>query len=196
MRLSTIQRKLLIALVSSLILAAGIAITGVLFGDLGETTGRILATTMSLAAFTITGMAASVPPKGGRAGTLATVGLVASGVTFLFTTYFIWGEPEFEEKTFNLAKVTAITAIVAVACAHAALLLRGRGRGAATDNVVTGALICTSLFSAILIVAIIIEEWPEALGRLLGALAILAVLGTLLTPLLPKITNLTRSDND
>lgn len=187
MRLSTLQRKLLIGVAASLILAAVLALTAVLFGDLGETGGKVLATTMALAAFSITAMAAAVPPRGREAGALMRVGIGASAVSFSLVSYFLWADDPFEDSTVALAKLTTIAMIVAVACAHAALILRGRGRGDTTDLVVTATLICSSALAALLIAVIIGEWFTDGVGRLVGALAILAVLGTLLTPLLPRI---------
>lgn len=187
MTLSPIQRALLIALVVALSVAALLALGIVLFDDLGPTSGRVLATTVALAGFSVTGMAAAVPPKGRPIGALAAAGLGASGVAFALCSYFIWGSPSFDTDTLTLAKVLAIAIIVSIACAHAALLLRGRGRGDATDLVVTGTLLCTAAISTLLTFMIVAEWYGDGSGRVLSALGILAVLGTMLTPLLPHI---------
>lgn len=193
MRLSSIQRKLLIALVSSLILAAVLALTVVLTGDLSETGTKVLLTTISLATFSITAMASSVPSKRDAFRLVAPMGLVSSIAAFALSTYFTWGEPNFETATFKLAKLLAILIIIAVASAHTALLQRGTGHGSTTDTVVTGTLLCTGTLTLLLIGALILEEFPDGFARLIGALAILGVLGTLLTPLLPRILDTTNS---
>lgn len=183
--MSGLQRGLLVALVAALVTGAVLALAVVLTGELGSTGGKVLGTTMALAAASITGMAAAAAPAGLRA--LTTVGLVASAVAFTLIAWFIWVDDGFDTRTLTLAKLLAVSSIGAVACAHAALLLRGRGRGDATDMVVTGTLVCTGAVSILLTTMIVGEWYADGMARLVAALAILAVLGTMLTPLLPRI---------
>lgn len=195
MRLSTLQRKLLIALVSSLILAAVLALTVVLTGDLSDTGTKVLLTTISLAVFSITAMAASVPAKRDTFRLVAPMGLVSSIVAFGLSAYFTWGAPTFGlgTATFKLAKLLAILIVIAIASAHTALLQRGTGHGSTTDTVVAGTLLCTGTLTLLLIGGTILEQFPDGFARLIGALAILGVLGTLLTPLLPRILDTSNS---
>ena len=187
MKMSGIQRGLLLALVASLIAGAGLALFVVLVGPLSDTGWQVLGTTIALAGFSITGMAACVPPLGGSIGFVARAGLAASIVAFGLCAYFIWVNDRFDTDTISLAKILAVSIIAAVAFAHAALLLRGRGRNDATDTVVVGTLLCSGTLAAVLSAMIVGESFGDGAARLIAALAILAVLGTLLTPLLPVI---------
>ena len=187
MKMSGVQRVLLLALVASLIAGAALALYVVLVGSLGDTGWQVLGTTIALAGFSITGMAACVPPRGGSVGFVARAGLGASTVSFALCAYFIWVNDTFDTDTISLAKVLAIAIIAAIAFAHAALILRGRGRNDATDTVIVATLLCTGTLAGVLSVMVLAERFGDGLARLIAALAILAVLGTLLTPLLPRI---------
>jgi hypothetical protein len=190
MKLTGIQRKLLLLLVASLILSAALAIMVVLTGDLGDAGGRVLGTSVALAGFSLTGMAAAIPVKKPALAFIRPTGLAASVVGFACVAWFIWADDIFDTSTINLAKVLAIAIVVSVAAAHAGLLARGYLRDARVDFVVSATLVCNAVISFIIIASILAEDFSEGIARILGVLAILAVLGTLLTPILPRVLSI------
>jgi hypothetical protein len=182
----SLARALLLMAVGALSSAALVAIGILLFGDFGETEGRILLTVLAIAGYSLLGLAATTAL--GRAPIwLAPTGLGVSAVGFVLFVALIWTEPAGS----LLGRLMGTCSVVAVAIAHAALLLllTRQAGGTAAAQVRRATLVASSVLTAMLVV-ILLADWepPELYGRLLGAVAVLTVLGSLLVPILWKLS--------
>jgi hypothetical protein len=182
----SLARALLLLAIGALSLAALVAIGILLFGDFGETEGKILLTVLAIAGYSLLGLAATTA-LGREPLWLAPTGLGVSAVGFVLAVSLIWTTPEGSV----LGRLMGTFLVLAVAMAHAALLLlltRHAG-GTAAEQVRRVTLVASSVLTAMLVV-ILLADWepPELYGRLMGAVAVLAVLGSLLVPILWKLS--------
>ena len=177
-------RPFLITLIGSLSIAGVMAIVIVLSGNLGETEARILGTTVSVAAFSLTGLAASLRFRQGSWTWVGVAGIAASALALLLTLLGIWTEPGSEA----LGRTLAIVIILATALAYASvmLLVTPQHRAVATALLATLAVLA-GVTGMLIALALSDFDYGEWFFRVLGALAILAVLGTLVTPLLNRV---------
>lgn len=180
----TLVRAFALAAVGALCLAALAAILIFLFGEFQETEGRILITTLAVAGYSLIGLAATTrlarPPAW-----LAPLGLGLSAVGFVLMLALIWTEP----KGDVLGQIAGSVLVLAVAIAHAALLLPRRADPPAAGAVLRATLTASAILAAMLIRVILLDTDPgERYARWLGVVAVLDVLGTLLVPILRKLT--------
>jgi hypothetical protein len=181
------KRTFLLTMIVSLSISALIGIVIFLFGDFGETEGRLLMTTLTIGGYSLTGLCCSVLFEKKRFTGLAVAGMVASFLGFLFTVLVIWEALDMESEW--TWKGIFLFLIVAFSTAHISLLLLIRS----DRGLVKGALAATVAFISIVAAMLIwfaftgfdIEE--EFFYRLLGVFAILDVLGTIVTPILHKV---------
>ena len=181
------KRTFLLTMIVSLSISALIGIVIFLFGNFGETEGRLLMTTLTIGGYSLTGLCCSVLFEKKRFTGLAVAGIGASFLGFLFTLLVIWEALDMESEW--TWKGLFLFLIVAFSTAHMSLLLLIQ-----SDNrLVKGSLAATVGFIAIVAAMLIwftftgfdIEE--EFFYRLLGVFAILDVLGTIVTPILHKV---------
>lgn len=198
-RADTGRRWLTWALIGALCLAALTAAGAVLVGEFGDVEERTLLTMLALGGAALTAMAASTQAE--RRPPLAAIGIGASAVSLVSAAVATWapvvGVPlrSWSGDAFVLA--IAVAAVVAVAVAHAALLLPRRGEDRpGVAAVLRPTLILSGLLSMLLIGLILadylililpVNVGGEATFRLVGASAVLVALGTLLVPLLRRM---------
>lgn len=180
-RRRSLARVLLVLTVGSLCLAALVAITVLLFGDFGETEGKILLTVLALAGYSLLGLGAATA-AGRKPSLLAPSGLGISAGGFVLFVVQTWAEPDGE----LIVRLTSTFLALAVAIAHAALLLlltRHAG-GTAAEQVRRATLAASSVLTVMIIVPLLTTWEPsETYLRLMGAMAVLTVLGSLLVPI-------------
>jgi hypothetical protein len=182
-RQGALARALVAAAVGTLCLAALVAIGIFLFGEFGETEARLLGTAVTVTGYSLTGLAATTA-LGRRPTWLAPLGLGASVVGFVLMVALIWTTPD----DGLLPRATMSALVLAVAIAHAALLLPRRADFPLPGAVLRATLAASAVLAAMLIVLILTAVEPgEFYFRLLGVAAVLVVLGTLLVPISRKV---------
>lgn len=183
-RRRTLLRVFAVLAVSALCLAALVSIVIFLFGSFGETETRLLSTALAVAGYSLTGLAATTR-IGRRPVWLGPLGIGASGVGFLLAISLIWTTPEGD----LLVRLTGSATVLAVAIAHASLLLPRHPDQRVTAAVLTATLVMLAVLAAMLIVQMLFAFEPsDWYLRWMGVVAVLTVLGTLLVPILRKAT--------
>jgi hypothetical protein len=182
----SLARALLLLTIGALCLAALVAIGILLFGNFGETEGKILLTVVAIAGYSLLGLAATTA-LGRGPGWLGPLGVGVSAVGFILFVGLIWIAPEGS----LLGRLMGTFLILAVAIAHAALLLllTRRTSGGPVGTVRRATLAASAVLTGMIVVPILTEWEPSGIYvRLLGTIAVLAALGTLLVPILWKLT--------
>lgn len=181
-RSSDVTRGLLKASAFSLIVAAGVAIIGVLTGDFDETTARVAATTLAIALYNATG-SAGVAAATGPTRALGVATVIASAVTMLLALAAIWSGDDEQVEPWGMA--TAVTLALAQAAVY---LSRARPTDSRGVRLALLVIVCTGALLAVLIVAAIAEDFDgEAMWRVLGVFAVLNGLGMGLVPILRRL---------
>ena len=105
---------------------AAIAVFVLLSGDIGETEGKILATSLLATAAAVIGMVCAPALSSGRAWLIPQLGIGASVVAFALATFLLWSEidPEWLGKSTGTAFVVA--GFSALACVLSAWPVEGR----------------------------------------------------------------------
>ena len=183
------KRRLLIAAVVSLTATAGLAILILLFGDFGETEGRILGTTAAISFCSLLALPGGVLRERRVAEGVGWVSIALAAAAFVLVLALLWGP----EDSVGLGKVAGTVAAFAVASTQiAALTTRRRDEDSASVSATYAAAVALALLLATLVaVAIWAEVDSSAFFR---ALAALAVLDVLLIALQPFLRRLARGD--
>ena len=179
-----LTRALLKASAASLVVAAGIAIVGVLSEDFNETTGRVALTTLAIALYNATGSAGVSALANPRIRSLGIATVCASAVAFLLALGAIWSDAG-DETVEPWGMVTAATLALAQAAVY---LHRARPGDPPSARTAIGLTVATGgLLAVIVIGAIAAEDADGGVGQLLGVLAVLNALGMALTPILRRL---------
>jgi hypothetical protein len=182
-----LKKAFLFGLLTSLSMAALMAIVIFIVGNMGETEGHILMTTLVMGIYCLTGLCQSTLLGRGRLSILAGVGLLLSVVGFIATTQFIW---EGGWGILDHFKAILILAILAFSTAHASLLLSSLWPGKGPVRASLAATLAFIGAVTILLVVLIVKEYRlnefSPFFRALGVFSILDVLGTIVTPILKK----------
>jgi MFS family permease len=173
----------MLAVVVSLSAAAALAIGILLFGEFGETEGRILATTALVAFYGLLALPAAILLDQARLAYLATAVLALSGVGLSLALATVWSgdPPEVLGKS-----LTAVTAFGAALTQTSALAGRRRER----DSTAVRRLFAVSVVLAVVLAALVTTAvWAEiedndAYFRILAAVAVLDALVVALQPIL------------
>ncbi len=180
----TLLRVFAVMAVGALCLAALVSIVIFLFGSFGETETRLLATALAVAGYSLTGLAATTR-IGRRPAWLGPLGIGVSGLGFLLAIALIWTSPEGS----LLGRLTGSVTVLAIAIAHASLLLPRHPDQRVTAAVLAATLAMLALLAVMLITLMLFALEPgDWYFRWLGVVAVLTVLGTLLVPILRKAT--------
>jgi hypothetical protein len=179
------RRLLLPIAIASLALSAGVAILILLFGDFGETEGRILGTTFSISAASLLALPGAILLERGDRTIVSTVnvGLAAAAFVLALALLWIWQEGE------ALARLLGSTIAAAAASTQvAALTLRLR---TGDRESVRRAYLAACALAVVLAVMAIIAIWAEINSggyyRVLGALAVLDLFLVVLQSLLRRL---------
>jgi hypothetical protein len=183
MRVSGSVRILLLGVVVSLSAAATLAIGILLFGEFGETEGRILGSTALVALYGLLALPAAILLDQARLARLATAVLALSGVGLSLALAAVWSGDPPEELGKSVAAVTAFAAALAQTSALAA---RRRER----DPAAVRRLFAVSVALAVVLAALVtVAAWAEiedndGYFRILAAVAVLDALVVALQPIL------------
>jgi hypothetical protein len=177
-----LKRLFLRALVASLSVTAGLAILTLLFGEVDDTAGQILATTAFLSLYSLLLIPAGVLFDRRRAVPLAsaTVGLAVGG--FVNAMIVVWGT---EDAWKGVVSLTAF----AGACAQAAALTARRraDESGRVRQLYVASLVLGFGLATLITVAALLEIDEGGYYRGLGAVAVANVLASLLQPILRRM---------
>jgi hypothetical protein len=189
-----LRRIAVVAIIVSLSLTALVGIVTLLTATFGELQGKVVLTTLLVAAFSITALC-HLAVVGRALRIVGWVGIGASGVALILGVVLIWGSWENWNETWDdVLKAFATASVVAVSLAHANLLLllaERRSPVLRTALFITVGLI--GLLALLIILPIVTEgEIPGQNGelyfRVLGVVAILDALGTIVLPVINRVT--------
>lgn len=178
-------------LLGCLTLTAFLAIVAVLSASFGETSFRVLISTLLIGAYCMLCLAdTSVLDSRYRA--VGAAGISAATTALAQGLFLIWsvGDEMPDDTLWLVARGFLLTGIVAFALAHAALVLRLDIAAHSNDaRIRTATLILLGSVAALLVAAVVHTELAESGGywRLLAVLAILDVLGTACVPVLARL---------
>jgi hypothetical protein len=175
--------------------AALLAIVIFVAGGQGETEGGLLATTLLVAFFSLTGLCAAIAVERRRSRAIGVAGIMSSALAALLAMVVIWSDVTdllFGETL--LLRLAFALGIAAVALAWCSLALLS-SRPYSVTRIVHQVTVALVLILAAIIDVVIVAELkpPGGLGRFLGGLGVLAILGTFLAPILAKVLSLRES---
>jgi len=189
------QRTLLLAIVAALSAAAVMGIIAV-FADLGDTGGRILATTLIVAAASVLSLA-SATAKAHERGLTAHghAGMWAAGLALVTSLALLWFEGAlWFEQVFGdaewLIKALACFGILAVAAPHGGLLALARLRPHFEwMRMLTWC--AGGVLTAILLI-LILADYPDSSGvfEIITVAAIVTTFGTVAVPILHRVSGI------
>ncbi|HSM01084.1 MAG TPA: hypothetical protein VK960_01410 [Acidimicrobiia bacterium] len=174
----------LVRIVIGLIAAnAAIAVFVLLSGDIGDTEGKILLTSLLATATAVLAMTSAPALTAGRLGWIPHLGIATAALGFVMVTVGIWSRPE----SVWFAKAAGSAYLVAVACALACLLSAWPIRGP-SSWVGTTAFVLVAAVAGMLLVAIWFEVDLSGYWRAFSVLAVLLAAAALATPILHRST--------
>jgi hypothetical protein len=189
-----VRRIAVLFIIVSLSLTALVGIVTLLTATFGDLQGKIVLTTLLVAAFSITALChLAVAERALRV--VGFVGIGASAIALVLGSVLIWASWEnWNTGWEQMLKAFATASVIAVSLAHANLLLLLAER---RSPVLRSALFITVAFIAVLAILIIVPiltdgeipgENGEVYWRVLGVVAILDVLGTVVLPVINRFT--------
>lgn len=189
------RRVAIVAIVLSLVVAAALGILALLSREFGETQGKIMLTTLVIAAFSITALChLAIAARTLR--WLGYVGIVASAAAVVPPLVLIWASPDHVDENPWLKALGVLTTL-AVSLAHANLLLLLATRRDTAVRIGLGLTVLAIAAVAVMFWIVILSDGRipgenEDYWRALGVIGILDVLGTIALPVL----GLVRRDRD
>ena len=174
------------ALAAGLSVAALVAIAALLTGDLSDTDGKVILTSIGFALCSATGSAGAAARLRGLE-LLGGATLVASGAAFVLLVAGLWTGDWGSE---GIWRSFGCVAVAGLAGSHACVLLGARRRldSVAVRRITAAALWLGAIdaFGAILAISSLVSDVNEVWGRLFGASLVLLVLTTVLPPILRR----------
>ena len=184
------RRVFLFSLLACFVVGAAMAILALLSFELGEIQAKILLTTLSLGAYSFTGLCCAVLADQRQFRVFGGLGIGASVAGALFAILTNW---EIVMGWEILIKGRFSFLIVAFAFGHAALLLMI----STTNSLVRLSRIVTlsifALVTALLLAITLNPQWIAYAWAILGVLGVVDVLGTIATPILHLATRESRT---
>jgi hypothetical protein len=201
------HRKFLMAFIVSILLCGLVGIYVLLLGRFGRLESQVLATTGSVGAASILGMAAAVAWERRRWQPLAPLALGTIVCALLLTVGAIWNVPDLwrdwrvyssgPPPPYYYERITATAALIGVALSHIALLSLARLRKQYEwSRIATVATIATLVALCLVLLWGSINGFgEEALLRAVGVLAILVACGTVAVPVLHRVSAIRRRED-
>lgn len=176
-------------LIASLVISAVLGIIAIIAGDLGDLGSKVLATTVTVDFLSILGLCCAGVSRTQLHRIAQIIGIASAVILLVLALYLIWNTGLYEELEDSLNRASISFTILAVAAAHACLVLPSAiisSRLSAIVNATVG---------FITIVAVLLLIWASAPEfnpgdwyiKVLGVALILDVLGTLLVFIFRRI---------
>jgi hypothetical protein len=160
---------------------AALAIVILLVGSMGETEGRILATSLLATAAALLAMVQAPAARSGRIWPVPWIGIVGAVIGFAVTTIGIWTETGAEIGWKSAGSAWTLAVAGAIASILSGIPVPGRGRW--LPNAVVAAV---ALAALMILGAIWFDVDSEFYWRVFGALAVLVAAGGLAIPILNR----------
>lgn len=160
---------------------AALAILILLSGEMGDTEGRILGTSLLATGTALLVMMQLPALSDGRLGPVPLIGIGAAAVGFALVTAGIWTEVEADSAWRVAATGYVLAGAAAVAALLAGLPIAGRAAWVGTST-----LWAVAVAAAMIVFAIWAEIDIEGYWRLFGAVAVLVAAGGLAVPILHR----------
>jgi len=179
-----IKKIFLKTLIVSLSASGLLGIFIFLFGQFGETEGRLLLTTLSIGGCSLTGLCCSTIYPSEKYKIFSVIGIGIAGLCFVFTLFNIWGDFKNLENNW---KLLLSLIVLTITFAHISLLLNIKIANQLVKNTLTATTIFIGIVAFMLLTLILGElDNGEFFYRLLGVFGILDIVGTIVTPILNK----------
>lgn len=183
-----LRRAAIVVVIVSLLLAGALGIVALLSGQFGETQGRILLTTLAVAAFGLTALC-HLAIASQRFRAVGYIGIAASVAALVPALVLIWSWFDLSGTTDEWFRALGVLTILAVTLAQTNLLLRF---ASATRTIVRVGLIITLAAAAIVAVMLWLPIMTDGTipgsdtgyWRLFGVIAIVDVIGTIAVPII------------
>ncbi|MBC3192467.1 hypothetical protein H7X46_15485 [Pseudonocardia sp. C8] len=194
------RRAMIVAVVGSLVVASAMGIVALLSGEFGDLQGRIVLTTLVVAAFGTTALChLAVVTRAVRVvGFVGLAGSVGAAACALVLIWRDWDVPSGGEE--GLFKALIVLTILAVSLAHANLLLLLSGRRHAAIRIgLAVTLIAIAVVAVMIVIPVLTDgEVPGSddgwYWRWLGVAGIVDALGTIALPVLGLVLRPPRTD--
>lgn len=190
--LKGVRRITVIVIIVSLSVTAIIGIVTLLTASFGELQGKILLTTLLMAAFSITALC-HLAVVGRALRVVGYVGIAVSALAFLAGALLIWRNwDEVEGAWDTLLKAFFVLTVLSASFAHANLLLLLGDRRSPVIRLGLFATVGLIALVALLLILPIVTEGDipgpdgELYWRIFGVVAILDVLGTIVLPIIGR----------
>ena len=174
------------ALAGGLSLAALVAILALLTGDLSDTDGKVILTSIGFALCSATGSSGATARLRGL-DLLGGVTLVASVAAFVLLVAGLWTGDWGSE---GIWRSFGCVGVVGLAGSHACVMLGARRRGdSEAVRRITAAALCLGAIDAlgaIMPISGLVSDVDEVWGRVFGAALVLLVLASVLPPILRR----------
>lgn len=184
-----VRRAAIIAIVLSLVVAAGLGIAALLSGEFGKLQAKVVLTTLTVAGFGTTALChLAVVARAVRI--VGFVGIAASGVAAVAAFWLIWTDWSSDWNRDPVVKTLALAAIAAVSLAQSNLLLLLAGRRRLAIRVPLAITLVAVAVVAVMIALPILTDGEipgdegDSYWRWLGVAGILDALGTIALPIL------------
>lgn len=183
-----LRRAAIVVVIVSLLLAGVLGIVALLSGEFGETQGRILLTTLAVAAFGLTALC-HLAIASHRFRVVGYIGIAASVAALIPALVLIWSWFDLSESTGDWFRALGVLTILAVTLAQANLLLRS---ASSTRRIVHVGLTITLAAAAIVAIMLWLPILTEGeipgsdtgYWRFFGVIAIVDVIGTIAVPII------------
>lgn len=181
-------RKLLLRLIiASLSITAVIGIISVLWTGLGETGAKILGSAIAADAASVLALCCTGPAKSASHRAIQVTGILSACLGLATGVYLIWwGTSGLRE---GILRVTAVLFVLAVASAHASLVLPLRSLYRPARTVATGTLVFIGAAAELIANYALFPNFDPGNGyiRALTVILILDALGTILILLIHRL---------
>jgi hypothetical protein len=176
------MRRSLVRLVMVLIAVnAAIAVFVLLSGDIGDTEGKILITSLLATGTAVVGMVLAPALTARRLGPVPAIGLAAAVIGFGLVTVGLWAEIDLVGFGRTMGSVYLIAVAAALACLLSGWPITGRGAWVGIAAYTLVALVAGSLLAAIWF-----EIDSSGFWRGFAVLAVLLAAASLATPILHR----------
>jgi MFS family permease len=178
------KQVLLLSVAALLSVSGAIAVGILLFGEFGQTEGRVLATTALFAAYGLLALPAAILVDRRRLPALAVLILTLALAGALLAVSAVWRSSPSETHGNAVGSVTAF--LVAFAQAAALVLRRPERDRMLVRGLFALSCVLAAVAAAMLALVLWAEIDSERYGRVLGAVIVLDVLAVALQPILAR----------
>jgi len=185
-----VRQYFIYGLISGLVLTGLIAIFAVLSGSFSEIQAKIMITTVSVFFYSIVALCCNILLEG-KYDSFGKIGIAVAVIGFLVATVNTW-TAGYNDGFIASLRLRGVADFLAIAFAHASLMLYIKPRNAIVSLAVWTALACNVIFTLIVISQILSAGiWTTGLGAIVQlqvTLCIVSVVATITAPLVNRFS--------